>query len=133
MAKVDITNNEIDYILRRPIKSGKFFVMDETTGDLENIGRINPSNISRVDFKDPTVEGLDVIYEHIKEILEEQDRELLTEYLKDKYILVGSPLVKAMVENDERFKDCKVFYCKYADPNSLHIIRRFDLGMLEEG
>ena len=51
MAKVDITNNEIDYILRRPIKSGKFLVMDEVKGELEEIGgiRIKPNPPSLVD------------------------------------------------------------------------------------
>lgn len=85
-----------------------------------------------INLKDPVLEGLDVIYDHIKKIQEEQDRELLTEYLKDKCIVVGTPLVKAKVESDERFKDCKVYYCKYADPDKIHFIRQFGIGMLEE-
>lgn len=85
-----------------------------------------------INLKDPALEILDVIYDQLNKIQEEQERELLTEYLKDKYILVGTPLVKAKVENDERFKDCKVYYCKYADPDKIFIIRGFGLGLLEE-
>lgn len=115
------------------IIGGKIFLSGKDKSEFVEVGRLKTDN--HIKSSDDLIDSsfnLDRIYAQLDKIQGEQDRLLVTEYLKDKAIIVGTPLVKAMVENDERFKDCKVFYHRYADPNSLFIIRRVSLGILEE-